>query len=231
MRFRPYPVLTLFALASLAVLIMLGNWQYGRYAEKIGREETPERAPEIVSVSVETRTGRPAQNVYGAADSEPLWRRYVPGRINGVGEPVLIMWDAIGGPEPVALSVAGLGTVERESRVFVRTDQRPRFGQRNKPEENLWYAFDGPEILSAFGYEADTVRVVEPVQMTVRNGADVSQTRQTANPYASPKPIDPLPPQRHLGYALTWWGLAAALIGVYFALHAARGRLRLRAKT
>ena len=38
--------------------------------------------------------------------------------------------------------------------------------------------------------------------------------------------LDNLPPARHLGYALTWFGLALGMIGVYIALHIARGRLR-----
>jgi surfeit locus 1 family protein len=37
-----------------------------------------------------------------------------------------------------------------------------------------------------------------------------------------------LPPQRHFGYAITWWGLAIALIGVYLAFHYQKGRLRFR---
>ena len=36
-----------------------------------------------------------------------------------------------------------------------------------------------------------------------------------------PRPeVDPVP----LGYALTWWGLAGALVGVYLAFHARQGR-------
>ena len=45
------------------------------------------------------------------------------------------------------------------------------------------------------------------------------------NPFAQPGGSDVLPPERHLGYALTWWGLAGALVGVYLAFHARQGRL------
>jgi len=31
---------------------------------------------------------------------------------------------------------------------------------------------------------------------------------------------------QHLSYAITWFGLAAGLIGVYFAYHMSKGRLR-----
>lgn len=225
MSFRPYPVMSVLTLISLAILIVLGNWQYGRYSHKMSREAEPLVETRLVSVSVEAAAPRKAQNVYGLMDGEGVWRRYVPGRINGTGEPVLALWDAVGGVEPIDLPISGLGTFERESAVFERPAFKPRYGQSNRPEDGVWYAWDGPAILSAFGYEQAAVQVVEPVRVTVRNGEDLSRTRQAANPYASLEPIDPLPPQRHFGYALTWWGLAAALVGVYFAFHVSRGRL------
>ena len=47
----------------------------------------------------------------------------------------------------------------------------------------------------------------------------------TDNPYAKPNAGDPLPPERHLGYALTWWGLALALVVIYVIYHIRAGRL------
>ena len=78
------------------------------------------------------------------------------------------------------------------------------------------------------GYASAPLRVVETVDVTVRNSADMSKARRTANPYAFAKLLDPLPPQRHFGYALTWWGMAIGLLGVYLALHHSQGRLRFR---
>jgi cytochrome oxidase assembly protein ShyY1 len=49
--------------------------------------------------------------------------------------------------------------------------------------------------------------------------------RAVANPFAVAR-RDRLPPEQHLGYALTWWGLAAALVAIYFAVHVNAGRLR-----
>ena len=43
------------------------------------------------------------------------------------------------------------------------------------------------------------------------------------NPFAHAS--DPLPPERHVGYAITWWGLAAGLVVIYALLHVRRGRL------
>ena len=52
-----------------------------------------------------------------------------------------------------------------------------------------------------------------------------------ANPLLIPGDSERLPPERHFGYAITWWGLAMALAGVYLAFHYQRGRLRFRRET
>ena len=146
MTFRPMPILTALSVVSLVILVLLGNWQYARYSEKIDAPPIEEQVEERVLLRVLIDNANPgfAQQVYGFAN---------------------------------------LG-------------------------------------LSGFP------KIVEPVQMTVRSAAETTRARQTLNPYAFAKPIDPLPPERHFGYALTWWGMALGLIGVYVALHRARGRLK-----
>ena len=76
------------------------------------------------------------------------------------------------------------------------------------------------------GYSSADSRVVEPDKMRVVLGADMSRVRTAENPYATLTGRDPLPPERHFGYALTWWGMALGLIGVYIAFHRSQGRLR-----
>jgi cytochrome oxidase assembly protein ShyY1 len=49
--------------------------------------------------------------------------------------------------------------------------------------------------------------------------------RAVANPFALAPGADALPPARHLGYAITWYGLAVVLLVIYFAYHASVGRL------
>ena len=231
MVFRPYPLLTVFTLVSLVILGWLGHWQYQRFEDKIARADAPPVETPMISVSIETLSDAPAQNVYGLSDGKTIWRRYVPGRINGVGDIVLVHWDAVEAVNPAPLSVAGLGTIERESIVLERPTGKLRFGQQNAPDENLWYAFDGPGLLAQFGYQSETVKTVEPARLTIRNGDNLSLVRETDNPYLSLKPMDPLPPQRHFGYAITWWGLGLALIAVYIALHISRDRLTFRGQS
>ena len=226
--FRPLPIMTVLSIASLAVLILLGNWQWEKYADKMGRPAAEAaKAPPVLSLSftaLSPESSRP-QKVYGIADGESIWRRYVAAARNDTGDRVLLAVDALGGANPSGADVplpADAVSAMRDVRVFQRQGSP---SPRNVPAESLWYSFDRAGLLTAFGLEDGQVPVAEPVEITVRNLENPNQTRTTQNPYGAPRRIDPLPPQRHLGYALTWWGLAMALIGVYAAYHMGQGRL------
>jgi len=232
MMFRPLPILSVLSLASLIILILLGNWQYGRYTSKLANVDEIAAPSSVMDVSVEIDTGNPgyAQNVYGKADGEPLWRRYVPGRLADTGELVMVLWDATGGPTPQALELNGLERdYEREANVFLRTSKAGLFALQDDPDQNIWYTFDADAMAAQLGYEVTVpVKVVETLELTVRNSEDMSRARRTDNPYAFETVIDPLPPERHFGYVLTWWGMAIGLIGVYLVFHHSQGRLRFR---
>ena len=233
MRFRPYPVMTVLALAALIALGWLGSWQWSRYIGKLNRVDIPIQTSETVQLTALDIEGAEAQSLYAVIDGEPVWRRYVPAIIDGdEGRIVLTPWDAISGAGPVSLPLSGLGSVERDGRVFVRPAVRHSvFGPANEPAKNIWYQYDGTAMMANMGLSRmEGVAVAEPVDLTIRDGADLSQIRLTANPFASPALSDPLPPARHLGYALTWWGLALSLIVFYVSYHVAQGRLRLRGK-
>lgn len=230
MMFRPMPVLTLLTLASLVILVMLGNWQYERYSEKMDAPSPVEEAQASTRLSVEIDQTHPGnvQQVYGFADSEPIWRRYAPGRLEGTDEVVLAMVEATGGPQPVPIAISSLPqTVTFEGLVSAKSASSSAFAGRDDPEADIWYTLDPAALSDRLNLSA-TPRMAEPVLMSVRNADDLTQVRQTVNPYAFAKPVDPLPPERHFGYALTWWGMAFGLIGVYVALHHSRGRLRFK---
>ncbi|MEM7767329.1 MAG: SURF1 family cytochrome oxidase biogenesis protein, partial [Pseudomonadota bacterium] len=205
MMFRPMPLMTVLTIASLVVLIVLGNWQWSKYADKIGRD--PDQAADApaampLGFTAAMAPGMQPQRVYGIADGEAIWRRYILAERRDTGAPVLLAVDATGGANPVrtglGLTPADLAT-PRDVRIF------PRPGgpsPRNKPDDDLWYKFDLSAILSHIGAPAGPIPVAEPVELTVRNAENPAQTRTTPNPYGAPKPIDPLPPERHFGYAL-----------------------------
>ncbi|MGC6500222.1 MAG: SURF1 family cytochrome oxidase biogenesis protein [Henriciella sp.] len=233
MMFRPMPVLSALTLVSLVILVQLGNWQYDRYAAKIDRPLSAGPSAETIDaqqLSLDTGTLAYVQQVYGMVDGEPLWRRYAPVTVQGQEGWSLAMIEATGGPQPVQQPVSTLSVALDGA--FYRLDAgvRPggRFANPDLPERNLWYRLNAPGMARQLGRESLPVSVLEPAVMTVRKSDDFDRIRQTLNPYAFDTPPDPLPPERHFGYALTWWGMAIGLIGVYLAFHHARGRLRLR---
>lgn len=230
MMFKPMPVLSVFSVASLIILVLLGNWQYARYAQKTAKPSIVEQVETRVLLEMvidQTNPGN-VQQVYGFANSEPLWRRYVPGRIVSSAEPVLIMAEATGGAAPISAQISSFPeSVRFEGIVSQKVANRSNFSAQNEPDADIWYTFDPERIAARLGLP-ESVRVAEPVVMTVRNGANLAQSRQTLNPYAFAKPLDPLPAERHFGYALTWWGMALGLVGVYLALHHSRGRLKFK---
>ena len=77
----------------------------------------------------------------------------------------------------------------------------------------IWYARDLAGIAAA-----DHLTLAAPVLI---------EADATPNPGGWPKGGQTVVsfPQQHLSYAMTWFGLAAGLLGVYFAYHVSKGRL------
>jgi len=90
----------------------------------------------------------------------------------------------------------------------LRTPDRPSFmTPKNRTDGNRWYSRDVPAMAKLLGAPAPA-----PIFLFAET---------SSNPgFAALEPA-PLPaeiPNRHLEYALTWFGLAAALAGVYAAV-------------
>ena len=83
------------------------------------------------------------------------------------------------------------------------------------PQKHIWYARDLAGMAAA-----DGVKLAAPV---------VIEADATPNPGGLPVGGQTVVdfPNNHLQYAITWFGLAAGLIGVYFAYHISRGRFGL----
>ena len=92
------------------------------------------------------------------------------------------------------------------------------FTPKPDPAKHVWYARDLAGIAAA-----DGVKLAAPV---------VIEADATPNPGGWPKGGQTVVdfPNNHLSYAMTWFGLAAGLIGVYFAYHISKGRLSLYLK-
>ena len=106
---------------------------------------------------------------------------------------------------------------------IVRRNQEQRqFAQDNAPERNVWFHVDVPLMRSMAGAPAD------PRLDTFFLEADA-----TPNPGGVPvggqTRLDI--PNDHLQYAITWFLLAAALVGVYLAYHWENGWLTVAGRT
>ena len=216
-RLRPLPVMSVLAVLALGVLVMLGSWQWRRYEEKKLLAAAP---VDSVSLAPFTPIHDGLQLVYGARDGKPGWRVFAPvrygdvtlfvdaGHVDGATPPA---WESLSTPASIAAAPAITG-------VAVTPRKHSPFAAPNRPAEHLWYQIDLPAMAAAVG-----ATDVEPYYIAAPYIGPTGAAEP--NPFAGAGAVDPLPPERHLGYAVTWWGLAAALVGVYLAFHARAGRL------
>ena len=231
--FRPLPILTLLMLPALALLIWLGSWQLDRRAWKIelltDYAATAQAAP--ISLSEGLCEGRaeigrrvlpPAMDdaagvvrVSGRnAEGAPGWRLFSP--VTACASDQIIL---------VETGFEGLQTATRAddgADVDVATFDQLRFetplGQgpftpAANPAANEFYAFDAPGFAEIL--DIDAAQLNDQVWLALSDGAPPAYLTQT-------------PPERHLAYAITWFGMTLALLAVYFAYHIQVGRLTRR---
>lgn len=213
MSFRPLPILTLFSIAALVLLIVLGNWQYGRYQEKLAARSKP--PPEITIESAKPIEGQ-VQLVYGVKDGAPGWRIFAP--VLAAGKTVFLDTAFRVGPQPPDWrELAPFGEGEVAVQGVRMSPHKPSWATaKPEPSKHVWYAIDLPAMARAGGLPAPAPYYVALPYLSPSG-------RLEPNPFATV--VEPLPPERHLGYALTWWGLAGALLAVYAAFHVRAGRL------
>lgn len=225
MMFRPLPGLTAAAVPALALLIALGVWQVQRAqwkADLIAGYEAAEAAPPLpLSQAL-------CEGAQGRVDLdlvlEPLELRiYGAGP---AGEPGWLIVQPAFGPQCApgdheldrrVLVQSGFETldgVRSASPRILHLDAWPGIGPftpEDSPETGEFYRFEAPALAAALGLAADQL---PPVWAHWDDRTPLERAR--------------IAPADHAGYALTWFGLAAALAGVYLAMHARAGRLRFR---
>jgi surfeit locus 1 family protein len=221
-RLRPALWPTLAVLPALALLLYLGTWQVQRLDWKtrlIADVEAGLAAPPVaLPDSVDPQALRALEwrqvRVAGRFRHD-LERRLVGRTMAGrLGVDLVTPLERDDGP-PVLVNRGfvpeGAGEAARrpDGRVtlvgVVRLEPEPGpFTPDNRPQANQWYTVD------IAGMAAGLPRPALPVWL---------QAVPDAGPAAPPVPRPPRPDLRnpHLGYAVTWYGLAAALVGVYLA--------------
>jgi surfeit locus 1 family protein len=231
-RFRPLPGPTLWFLFGFAVLIGLGVWQIERLGEKealIASVETGMRAAPVPLADA-LREGANADYHHVELTGHFLHDRelYVFSRgpmgavgveiitplVQENGQTVLVdrgfVPDGLRDPKTRA---AGQMAGEVTLTGVLRLSQRPgMFTPPPDPRTRLWFIKDVPAMASSLGL------TVPPVLI---------EADATPNPGGWPlggrTQVDF--PNDHLQYAMTWFGLALALLAVYLLYHRSRGRL------
>ncbi len=228
-KLKTAPALTLFSLAAFATLLALGFWQLERRSSKndlIARlqhalDSPPvpfkgKTLPEFTRVDV---TGR-FSNDQAAKVLLPTPTGLRPRTADGFGYLLLVPLRFAGGivfvnrgfvPQSLADSPKVAAEGEATVTGIIRRAERPAWFSPSADEKRrLFYTADLPAMAAAVGLSQQGIDLAEYIQAE-------PQARSTA---AWPQPRDPHAllaaiPNRHLEYALTWFGLAAALALVY----------------
>jgi surfeit locus 1 family protein len=234
-RFAPGLWPTAATLLGLIVLAALGTWQIERLAWKrdlIARREAQLAAPvEPLPASAEDWRSwdfRPVvvhgefrhdlEQLFGvAAIDGQVGHHVLTPLVRQDGAAVLVDrgWVPADRAHPAARREGQLAGPVRVSGIArYRGDDRPGwFTPDNQPIEHRWYWFDLPALEDALGLELVPV-VVEADASPNPGGLPLGgQTRTEL-------------PNNHLQYAITWYGLAAALFAIWISFGLARGRER-----
>ena len=238
-------LLTAATLAVIAVLVSLGNWQVRRLSWKTALIATVNarivEAPQPLSAIGEWRSLDPEATDYapvrltghflGAREFHVFANLGEPkGREGGVGWWIFAPFELQGGgiafvnrgfvpdrlkeaasrPEPAAsgdITVTGL---------LRRPEGRNPFTPADLAAKNQWFTRDPQPMAIALGVKPDDV-------LPFYVDADRSMTPPSGLPQAGETVVNF--PNDHLGYAITWYGLALACAGVYLAFVIRRRRV------
>jgi surfeit locus 1 family protein len=231
--FEPLPILTLVTAICLVILIWLGSWQWEKFVQKSTAPKniaTIEAAPVPVALEASTPEYRPVV-VEGLMDSRTIKINAVQDSVRGYRLFSPVVMDV--GSVFVDRGFVSEADVSRIAPVVgqVRLNGVLRAGAKanaytpgNEAVRDVWY---WPDIKAM----SDTL-MIQPISdhyyVAITQVDPMATGSVTPNPYADSKGANQIPPERHLGYALTWWGFGLALLGVYIGMHVRAGRLRFK---
>ena len=233
---RIWPVV-LATLVGLAILVTLGVWQVQRLAwkEALLAQLAANAAAPPVDLATAHNMARAGSNVefvrvaFTGTYKIDAWMKMLSSYQGGQGWTIL---------EPAASSDGWAVIVDRgklpgqrlenfeqpqgpqQIEGVIRTHPRGQgfFDPDNDPKANMWHWWDVKAMLAASGLPAD-----------LRPFPYVVQLLPSATAAEFPRPEEPRADlaNNHLGYAITWFGLAATLLGVAgFYIHDLRRRRR-----
>lgn len=221
MKTRLWPIL-LASTIGIAILLGLGVWQVKRLGQKealISSLENRLKIPPISLAEVLVKlgqgedieylkvilTGQPdPKNTFRKVTSingDPGWEIIAPFRTDD-GSLVLVDLGAIAENQPLSLAdtpqtIVGVARFHNKGRGYFDND--------NDAAKNIWYWWDVPAMLAMLKHIAAVHAapfILQKLPSNIENEVPLAELPKVelAN--------------NHLGYAITWFGLAAALAGV-----------------
>ena len=236
MHFRPAFWMTVFAVPALVLLLGLGTWQVVRMqwknalideftARALGEAIRPPAGSEAVALRFQRLTlsgewihDAEIQLTGRTFEGSPGYHLVTPMRLDD-GRILLVNRGWV--PEDIRRPESRPETLDagqREIGAILRLPaRRGYFVPENDPSRDDWFTLDigdiaahrnlGSEVITA--YRADAIRPEGPYTLPIGSGVGIDI------------------PNNHWHYALTWYGIALTLIGVYAAWHHQAGRLRI----
>lgn len=224
MYFRPYPILTIIAVPALAALIALGVWQSQRAGWKANLIAEFAEATKVTPLPLEealcARTPTPGDVVAPPQASGPTLRVFGHDAAGAAGwrlfQAVELSCGAVlaqTGFEALAIGGPGGappgGPQTPPDRFMIEAwPAKSMMAAENAPARNEWHWFDAPLMASTLSVQPlNAAFILVPLSGT-------------------PDFLTRTPPESHIGYAVTWFGMAIAFAVIYAVFHARAGRLR-----
>jgi surfeit locus 1 family protein len=232
MTFRPFPILSVFTLAALALLLWLGSWQLDRRAWKQDLLADFEAVSEADPITLrqglcegaaspgrafadaDARPGETGVRVYGIGpEGGPGWRIFAPIAAPECDPGTVLLAEIRFEPLDTARAGASGLPASAEPVTDLRFERPLGEGVFTPPSApDGFYAYTPDAMGEALG---------------LRPGALSPDWWLARDTGAAPTFLTQTPPERHMAYAITWFAMALALIAVYLAFHARAGRLTL----
>jgi surfeit locus 1 family protein len=230
--FRPYPGMTIACAILLAILCALGVWQLERLQWKLALIATvnghmtaaPVSLDKVLAMNAATAQYRHVAlegrfdhareaYVFTTDDGAPVYHVLTPFLTDG-GRALLVDRGEVP-KEKLDPATRTAGSVTGETHiigVWRMPDAPGFFTPPPDTAHRIWYARDLAGIAAA-----DHVVLAAPV---------VIEADATPNPGGWPRGGQTVVEFRnaHLSYAVTWFGLALGLLGIWFAYHISKGR-------
>jgi len=233
MTFRPYPGLTVACAILFAILCGLGTWQLERLQWKLALIDTVNAHMAAAPVSLD--------RILAMKSDDAQYRRVtLNGHFDHAREAYVFTTDAGAAVyhvlTPFRTDDGKVLMVDRGEVPKEKLDPATRAASNSADEvqvTGVWRAPDAPgaftpppDLPHRIWYARDLAAIAATDRLTL-SAPVVIEADATPNPGGWPRGGQTVVSFRnqHLSYAVTWFGLAIVLLGIWFSYHISKGRI------